>query len=116
MHWDQLYKTWQDYKHCDKGAVAEVFTDALLRCLVDWKQMERLAQPMESNAEYRAFVIRHLSSPAAKDDVNAVYSRAKMSCPKGLDKFCTDIATTAKPFAGLDMSLPASAPAEAPKK
>ena len=115
VNWGQLYQAWQTYRHCDKGVVEENFTDALLRLLVDWKQVDLLARPMEENKDFRAFVHKHLNSPAAKGDVDSVYSRAKLSCPKGLEKFCTDIATTAKPFAGMEMSIPSSAPA-APKK
>ncbi len=96
-NWNQLYKAWQDYRHCDKGNVQDVFTDALLRCLVEWKQVETLAKQVEGSADYRGFVEKHIKSPAAKDDLNSIYSRAKMSCPKGLDAFCATIAAAATP-------------------
>ena len=96
-NWMQLYKAWQDYRHCDKGSAEDVFTDALLRCLVEWKGVETLAKQVEGNADYRAFVERHIKSPAAKDDLQSIYSRAKMSCPKGLDSFCADIAAASTP-------------------
>ena len=103
VNFDQLYKAWQDYGHCDKGPVEDVFTEALLRCIVEWKNVEKLAGPMEKDKPYRDFVHRHLGSPAAKGDLNNIYSRAKMTCPKGLDAFCTDITMTVKPFAGMEM-------------
>jgi hypothetical protein len=114
VNWDQLYKTWQQYRHCDKGPVQEVFTEALLRCIVEWKHVEGLSGPMEKDKDYRDFVYKHLSSPAAKADVESVYSRAKMNCPKGMDAFCSQIATAVKPFAGMEM--PATAPSAPPKK
>jgi hypothetical protein len=128
VNWDQFYKAYQDYHHCDKGAVEEVFTEALLRCIVEWKQVERLAGSMEKDKAFREFVYRHLGSPAAKGDIDAIYSRAKGNCPKGLDAFCTQIASAVKPFAGMEMkgttvpAGPAAAPAapatpsSAPKK
>jgi len=123
--WDQLYKAWQDYRQCDKGNVDEVFTDALLRLMVDWKNVDRIAASVEKDRDYRDFVHRHLNSPAAKPDLDAVYSRAKMSCPKGLVNCCKDITMTAKPFAGMEMiqaadptkAAPAApAPSAAPPK
>lgn len=117
VNWEQLYKAFQEHGRCDKGSVDEIFTEALLRCTVEWKNVEGLARPMEKDKSYREFVYRHLGSPAAKADVEAVYSRAKMSCPKGLDEFCTQIAGAVKPFAAMEMTpLPAMAPAAAAKK
>lgn len=125
VNWDHLYRAFQEYRHCDKGPVEEIFTEALLRCIVEWKNVEGLARPMEKDKDYRDFVFRHLGSPAAKPDLEAVYSRAKMSCPKGLDPFCEQIAAAVKPLAGMETSLqpmqsmspaPAPAPAQAPPK
>jgi hypothetical protein len=116
VNWEQLYKTWQQYRHCDKGPVEDVLTEALLRCIVEWKHIEGLAGPMEKDKDYREFVYRHLSSPAAKADVESVYSRAKMNCPKGMDTFCGQIATAVKPFAGLEMPSIAAPAAAPPKK
>jgi hypothetical protein len=114
VNWDLFYKAWQDYRQCDKGAVDDNFTDALMRLLVDWKHIDVFAKQMEGNKEYRDFVHKHINSPAAKGDVDAVYSRAKMSCPKGLDSTCKDIATAAKPFAGMEIPTSAPLPAMAP--
>jgi hypothetical protein len=116
VNWEQLYKAFQDYGHCDKGSVDEIFTEALLRCIVEWKNVEGLARPMEKDKAYREFVYRHLGSPAAKSDVDSVYSRAKLSCPKGLDGFCTQIASAVKPFAGMELATPVAAPAAADPK
>ena len=110
-NWDQLYRTYQDFRHCDTGAMEDLFTDALLRCVVEWKHVERLSQVMEKDKDYRAFVLRHLASPAAAGDVESVYSRAKMSCPNGLDDFCKEIAMTVKPMSGLTAPAAQAAPA-----
>jgi hypothetical protein len=95
--WPQLHKAWADYRHCDAGANDEAFTDAVLRMLVEWKNPEALAEAMNKEPEYAAFVVRHLKSPAAKDDRESVYSRAKASCPSKLGAFCEKIAEASKP-------------------
>jgi hypothetical protein len=116
VNWEHLYKAFKDYRHCDKGNVAEVYTEALLRCIVEWKHVEGLAKPMQSDKEYREFVVRHLNTPQAKPDLDSIYSRAKMSCPKGLDDFCKDIQATVKPFAGMEQIQTGPAAPAAPAK
>ena len=107
VNFQQLYKAFQDHRHCDQGQVAEVFTEALLRCIVEWKGVEGLAGPMEKDPDYRAFVFRHLQSPAAQGDLQSIYSRAKMNCPKALEGWCAELASAAKPaqpFQRLEMA------------
>jgi hypothetical protein len=113
ISWGQLQKAWQDYKHCDAGPIDEQFTDALLRMLVDWKDVSTFAVVYDKDAQYKEFVLRHLNSPAAKDDLDAVYSRAKASCPAKLDKFCAEMAEVARPGSPAKLA-PLPAPAAAP--
>lgn len=94
--WSQLRKAWGDYKQCDSGDIADLFTDALLRLVVDWKSVDELASAMQKEPDYKAFVMAHLKSPAAKDDQPTVYSRAKKDCPRTLDAFCAEMAEAVK--------------------
>ena len=100
--WQQLHKAWRDWKHCDTGNVAEGYTDAMLRLMVEWKNVEAFAESMK-DPEYRSFIEAHLQSPAAKDDLKSVRSRATMSCPKGQDAFCKQLAAATEAPAGLDL-------------
>ena len=88
--WQQLNKAWKDWRHCDTGEVAETYTDALLRLLVEWKSIDALADSMK-DTDYRAFVQAHLKT-ATKEDIASVRSRATQSCPKGQDAVCKQIA------------------------
>jgi hypothetical protein len=94
--WPQLQKAWQDYAHCDTGEVSELYTDALLRLLVPWKDVEILATGMKNDEKFRDFVYAHLKSPAAKDDRSTVFARAKTACPKGQDEFCAGLVEVVK--------------------
>lgn len=96
VNWSGLHKAWQDYRHCDTGPVADVYTDALLRLVVEWKNVDVFASTVQKDAQFKAFVHAHLRSPAAKDDREAVHSRVTLSCPKGMDAFCADLAGTVK--------------------
>jgi hypothetical protein len=110
MTWPQLQKAVKDYGHCDTGNVAEVFTDALMRLAVDWKNVEALASAMK-DARFRTFVATHVKSEAAAEDRAAVYSRATLSCPKGQDEVCAELAGIIKP-----KEAPPPTPAPPPPK
>lgn len=97
--WGQLQKAWNDYKQCDAGPVDEQFTEALLRLIVDWKDIPAFAAAYEKDEQYREFIQRHLKSPAARDDLDAIYSRAKASCPAKQEKFCAEMAELSRPAA-----------------
>jgi len=94
--WPQMQKAWQDYRHCDGDATAEQFTDALMRLIIDWKNVDVFAGAMKDE-QFKSFVHTHLQSPAAKDDLQDVYARAKSRCPAGQDGFCAELAEAAKP-------------------
>jgi len=96
VNWGQLHRAYQDYRHCDKDNVADVYTEAVLRLTVEWKNVNAMADAMGKDAGFKEFVRVHLQSPAAKDDQEAVYSRTKNQCPKGLDTFCTDLGALVK--------------------
>ena len=70
-----LNKAWKDYRHCDKGTVDELFTDAILRLMVEWKNVETVALDMRDPST------RNSSTPtaeqAAKEDRDSIYSRAR---------------------------------------
>jgi hypothetical protein len=105
-NWEQLKRAYDDYHHCDSvQSVADIYTDAILRLAVDWKRVQVFADTMK-DPQYRAFVYAHIKSPAAKDDREAVYSRAKASCPRGLDDFCSGLADVANPES--DKAAPAA--------
>jgi hypothetical protein len=97
LNWPQLQKAWQDFRHCDSDKVADSFTDALMRMMVDWKSMDSLATAMQKDPQYKEFIYAHAKSEAAKDDAAMIYSRARASCPKNLDEFCAELADAVKP-------------------
>ena len=56
---------------------------------------------------------KHLTSPAAKDDRESVYSRAKQSCPPIQDEFCKELMAVVRPAGA---AAPAAPPPSAPPK
>ena len=93
--WPQLAKAWQQYARCDVGVVSDNFTDAFVRLLVSWKDVDGAAEAWK-NPELKAFMQKHLRDPNAKEDLESIYSRAKASCPANHAAFCGELAEFAK--------------------
>ena len=98
--WQSLNKAYADYRHCDSGNVDEAFTDAILRLMVEWKNVEAVAAATVKDGDYKEWLHKHLQSPSAKDDRASVYSRAKKDCPAKQDTFCGELAEAVKPGGG----------------
>ena len=48
------------------------------------------------DADFKAFMDKHLKDPAAKDDLQTIYSRAKTKCPAKHEAFCAELAAFVK--------------------
>ena len=96
VSYPSLYRAYKDYGHCDKGPVEETFTDAILRLMVQWKDVDTLAADVQRDSEYKSFLYKHLRSPAAKEDRDSVHSRAKSSCPMTQGPFCAELIEVVK--------------------
>lgn len=94
--WPQMHKAFKDFRQCDEGPVSEVFTETFVRLLVDWKNVDQLVTAA-GDPDFKAFMFKHLQSPAAKDDAPSVYSRARANCPAAHKEFCDELAAVTKP-------------------
>lgn len=95
MNWSQLQKAWRDHRHCDTGQVSENFTDAILRLAVEWRNVDALGEAMK-DAQFKAFVVKHLRKPGAQPDHESIYSRARASCPPQHAAMCEELAEVVK--------------------
>lgn len=111
VSWQSLHKAYADYSHCDAGSVNESFTDAILRLMVEWKNVDAVSAATSKDGGYKEWLHKHLSSPAARDDRESVYSRAKKDCPAKQETFCAELAEVVKGKGGAQQkSQPAAAP------
>jgi hypothetical protein len=97
VNWAQMQKAYVDFSHCDTGEIADLYTDALLRLIVEWKNVEAFSAAMQKDPQFKEFVYAHLKSPAAKDDRSAIFSRCSQGCPKGQEAFCAELAAVVNP-------------------
>jgi hypothetical protein len=87
--WDALYKSYLTFGHCDDGAIAEGYSESAARILADhWNTLPRFVHLAGKDAEFEAFVIRHLDGTLNMDDVEKIKQDATMRCPIGLRPTC----------------------------
>jgi hypothetical protein len=110
----QLHKAWQDWKQCDSGPVAEVFTDAAFRLLVDWKGIDGLASSLQASPEYKSWLLARVKA-GTKEDRAAIFSRAKTGCPARHDAMCAELVQASGDEAPKAAPAPGTAPANPAK-
>lgn len=96
--WPALAQAVKDYRACDKGPTAELFTEALLRVVVGgWPKIAEAEPVFAADPTIREWALRRLRSPdLPKDEAESVRDLAKGSCPKGQAKLCADLAAAAE--------------------
>ncbi len=95
--WEALYSSYNKFKSCDDGAIAEGYSESVARILADhWNTVRRFAQLADNDLSFRAFVIRHIDATLNIDDVQKIKNAALAHCPNGLRTTCSDIARQAE--------------------
>ena len=90
--WDDLYKSFKLYKQCDDGAIGEGYSESVARILADhWSTISRLETLGAKDPAFRRFILKHVDGTIASDDIVKIKKNASVSCPKNLQKFCTDL-------------------------
>jgi hypothetical protein len=104
--WDALYSSYRLYGRCDDGAIAEGYSEAVARILVDhWSTLPRLANLAKKDSRFRRFVIAHVNATLNIDDIKKIKTNAKTRCPPELRAICTDLTTEADAALKEDASL-----------
>jgi len=95
--WKALYVVFKRLAHCDDGAMAESFSDDVVRMLSkDWKHIEDLDTLNASDRNFRRFVLNHIDSTTNPDDLKMVISNSRARCPATARPLCRSIEIQAK--------------------
>jgi len=87
--WSEVSAAFQRYRHCDDGAIAEGFTDSIVRLLVSrWETLSEMAAFAEKQPEFRTFVLRHVDASADPGDLKRIAELAGSKCPSHHAKLC----------------------------
>jgi len=94
--WKRVFGAFERFSHCDDGAIAEGFTDSVVRLLAtQWPTLPQVAALENQNPSFRAFVLRHIDASADSADLEKVAGLARSQCPSGHGALCSAIARAA---------------------
>ena len=88
--WAKVERAFKKYRHCDDGSIAEGFSEAVARLLVDrWNTLPVLAQLAKTDPGLSRFVVRHIDTTLNTDDLEKIRDLSSRSCPAGSAALCT---------------------------
>jgi len=96
--WNDVYRAFKRYGHCDDGAIAEGYRDTIGRLLAhDWEHVDDMFRLTATDITFKRFVLRHTDETIPADELKTIANNAKLHCPSGQDPFCGQIVAHAVP-------------------
>jgi hypothetical protein len=95
-NWDDVYRSYRTFSHCDDGSIAEGYSDVVTRLLADdWKHFPRLVALANANKPFREFVLKHIDETVSDTVRSKISDNARSRCPRGGQALCDSIAGVA---------------------
>jgi hypothetical protein len=95
--WKVLHGHFQLYGACDDGAVAEGYSEDVVALLAKaWTLLPDLASLARSDPTFLDFVLAHVDSSTAAEDLALVRVNADRHCPRGHKALCKRISERAE--------------------
>src|SRR6266852_3994057 len=96
--WNDVYRSFKQYWHCDDGAIAEGYSDTVGRLLAhDWEHVDEMFRLTAADSTFKRFVLRHTDETIPTDELKTIANNAKLRCPSGKNLFCGQIVAYAVP-------------------
>ena len=90
--WRQIYDSFKRYSACDDGAIAEGYSDVIVKILArKWSEVPHLSILVAHDGHFRELVLRHIDATTDEKDLENVATNASKRCPRGDAKLCEDI-------------------------
>jgi hypothetical protein len=95
--WKAFYGVFRRLAHCDDGAMAESFSDNVVRLLAkDWKHFGDLESFVASNGDFRRFVLNHVDATTDPKDLTMIINNSRQHCPATAKRLCRSIEAEAR--------------------
>jgi hypothetical protein len=95
--WTDVYNSFKRFGHCDDGAIAEGYSDSIIRLLVSrWNLLGRLQQLASLDNSFHAFVLRHIDATADELDIKRLIGNATKRCPAKAKTLCAEVEQAAR--------------------
>src|SRR5215475_4747345 len=87
--WEQLQRSFSRYGPCDDGAIAEGWSDTVVRLLTQrWSTLPALARLAAKDHEFEKFVLKHVDELMTSDEARQIVVNAKTRCPRSARALC----------------------------
>lgn len=97
--WASLYSSFRAYGQCDDGAIAEGYTESVMKLLTEeWSSISKLA-PLWSHADFRSFIKRHMNETYSKQAAETALDNTTRQCPIEHRIICDELMRAIQPAA-----------------
>lgn len=94
--WQNLNLAYRQFLSCDDGGIAEGFSEAVARLLVDqWSKFNELLVLSARDVGFKKFVLSHIDGTLNIEDLRRIKSLVETRCPKDAKELCGEIAREA---------------------
>lgn len=96
-NWEDVYKSFKKFRFCDDGAIAEGYSDVVVRMLSNqWSQLGELVKPSSADKEFFVFVVKHIDATANKSEAENIIVNSSTKCPESAKIVCSEIEKSAR--------------------
>ena len=90
--WLSLYKSFNSFEHCDDGAIAEGYSEAVARLFtLEWRSFHVMRTYVRKNKRFEKFLLRHIDGSWSIKQVEIVTKYAQQRCSHQDRQFCAQI-------------------------
>jgi len=94
--WDDMYRWYLKFSHCDDGAIGEGYSDAVGKLLANhWANLNRLRVLAAKDKAFERFVVKHIDETLSADALRSILENAQSNCPARAQRLCKLIRTAA---------------------
>lgn len=87
--WEEVYKSFNKFGHCDRGAISELYSEAVSRLLARrWDTAKELQKIVLTDSNFESFVIRHIDELMLFEYVEAIRLNTQQNCSSELRYLC----------------------------
>jgi len=91
-NWDELYKSYKLYRHCDDGAIGEGFSESVTTLLANsWSKITKLNKIVQKDKGFEVFVLKHIDETVPEERLGRIATLAANECPSSTKKLCGKI-------------------------
>jgi hypothetical protein len=95
--WSAIHRAYQQYGHCDDGAISEGFSQSVVHLLASkWHTLPRAQRIIAKDPTFQDFIVRHVDSTADGAEVKLVGTFASHKCPVSASDLCKQLVRAAR--------------------